>query len=112
MFFLLMFALMIFLCFSRELFQAPPLPRAIADRLAAAPDYLSKIPKIVQDQIFRAHGTMVVALKPLLEVLAFYFSTEYYTLQEFLPEMAPIFATHKMMISQAIALIASAGLSE
>ena len=112
MFFLLMFALMIFLCFSRELFQAPPLPRAIADRLAAAPDYLSKVPKIVQDQIFRAHGTMVVALKPMLEVLSFFFSSEFYTLQEFQPEMASIFNTHKMMISQTIALIASAGLSE
>ena len=43
-------------------------------------------------------------------MLAFYQSAEFLTLREFVPEIAPIFDTHRMMVSQAVALMASASL--
>lgn len=52
----------------QALFRAPPLPAPIAERLNSAPKYLVKIPKMVNDQLTRAHKELVVAQKPLLEV--------------------------------------------
>ena len=48
--------------------------------------------------------------KPLMELLAFHYGPELETLREFVPQVAPIFATHKMMLSQILALLASAGI--
>ena len=45
-----------------------------------------------------------------MELLSFYFSTEYYTLREFIPEIAPVFDQHKLYISESIAIIASASI--
>ena len=45
-----------------------------------------------------------------MELLAFHYSPELETLKEFVPEVAPVFDTHKMMLSQVLALLASAGI--
>ena len=72
-------------------FTAPPLPQAISDRLLSAPKHLTKVPKMVNDQLLRSQKEVMVSLKPLMEVLSFYFSTEFLTLQEFVPELAAVF---------------------
>ena len=83
----------------QALFTAPPLPQAINDRLLSAPKYLTKVPKMVNDQLLRSQKELMVALKPLVEVLAFYFSTEFLTLQEFVPELAAVFDTVSVCVS-------------
>ena len=75
----------------QSLFTAPPLPQAISVRLYSAPKYLTKVPKMVHDQLYRAQKEQMVAMKPAMEVLSFYFSTEFLTLQEFVPELALVF---------------------
>ena len=82
----------------QHLFTAPPLPQAISDRLVSAPKYLTKVPKLVNDKLLASQRDMMVALKPLIEVLSFYFSTEFLTLREFVPEIAPIFDTVSICI--------------
>ena len=46
---------------------------------------------MVNDQLLRSQKEVMVSLKPLVEVLSFYFSTEFLTLQEFVPELAAVF---------------------
>ena len=92
------------------MFKAPVLPRAITDRLSAAPKSIAKVPKLVNDQLVRAQREILISAKPLMELLSFYYSPEFITLKEFVPEIAPVFSTHKMMLSQALALMASAGI--
>ena len=66
---------------------------------------------MVNDQLVRAQKEILVCAKPLMELLAFHYCPEFLTLKEFVPEVAPVFATHKMMLSQALALLASAGMT-
>ena len=82
----------------QHLFTAPPLPQAISDRLVSAPKYLTKVPKLVNDKLLASQRDIMVALKPMIEVLSFYFSTEFLTLREFVPEIAPIFDTVSISI--------------
>ena len=77
----------------QHLFTAPPLPQPISERLASAPRYLTKVPKLVNDRLLGAQREIMVALKPMVEVLSFYFSTEFLTLREFVPEISAIFDT-------------------
>ena len=72
--------------------------------------YVIKTPKMVNDHLLKAQKELLVAYKPLLELLAFYYSPEFMTLREFVPEVAPVFATHRMMLSQALTLLTSAAI--
>ena len=80
------------------------------DRLAIAPKSISKVPKMVNDHLLKAQKEILVAYKPLLELLAFYYSPEYETLKKFIPEVRHVFEQHKIYISQVLALLASAGI--
>ena len=68
------------------------MPQAITDRLSAAPKAVSKGPKIINDQLVRAQKELIVATKPLLELLAFHYSPEFQTLKEFVPEISHVFS--------------------
>ena len=46
---------------------------------------------MVHDQLHRAQKEQFVAMKPAMKVLSFYFSVEFLTLQEFVPELAAVF---------------------
>ena len=94
----------------QSLFSAALLPQAIIDRLFAAPKYLSKGPKIINDHLLKAQREILIAYKPFIEILSFYFSQEFLTLKEFVPELAPVFDNHKMLLSQGLALLISAGI--
>ena len=45
----------------QTLFTAPPLPQAISDRMASAPRYLTKVPKLVNDQLSRSQKELMIA---------------------------------------------------
>ena len=87
----------------QALFLAPPLPQPISDRLYSAPKHLTKVPKMVHDQLHRAQKEQIVAMKPAMEVLSFYFSVEFLTLQEFVPELAAVFQSVSVCVVFAIA---------
>ena len=53
---------------------------------------------------------LVVAYKPLIELLSFYYSSEFETLTMFVPDITYVFEQHKWLLSQALALIVSSGL--
>ena len=94
----------------QPLFTPPKLPAAISDRFAMVPKYISRVPKMVNDHLCRAQKELAVAYKPFLEILSFYYSPQYESLKEILPEICPIMDSHKGLLSQGIALIVSAGL--
>ena len=53
---------------------------------------------------------LVVAYKPIVELLSFYYSSEFQTLTMFVPDITYVFEQHKMLLSQSLALIVSSGL--
>ena len=50
----------------------------------------------------------MVAYKPLIELLSFYYSSEFQTLKAFVPDITYVFDQHKMLLSQSLALMVSA----
>ena len=56
------------------------------------------------------HKELIVAYKPMIELLSFYYSSEFQTLQAFVPDITYVFDQHKMLLSQSLALMVSAGL--
>ena len=53
---------------------------------------------------------LIVAYKPIVELLSFYLSSEFETLKAFVPDITYIFNQHKMLLSQSLALMVSASL--
>ena len=94
----------------QPLFTPPDLPQAISDRLKNAPQSISKVPKMVNDHLLRAQRELAVAYKPFIELLSFYFSSQFKTLKEFIPEISHILESHKMLLSQSLALVVSSGI--
>ena len=94
----------------QPLFQPPKLPAAISDRFAMVPKYISRVPKMVNDHLARSQKELAVSYKPFLEILSFYYSPQYESIKDIIPEISPIMESHKGLLSQGIALIVSAGL--
>ena len=94
----------------QPLFAPPKLPQAITDKLTSAPKNISKVPKMVNDHLNRAQKEMAVAYKPFIEVLTFYYSTEFANLKEIVPEISQLLSSHKALLSQGLALMVSAGI--
>lgn len=94
----------------QPLFMPPKLPAAISDRFSMVPKYISRVPKMVNDHLCRAQKELAVSYKPFLEILSFYYSPQFESIKEILPEICPIMDSHKGLLSQGIALIVSAGL--
>ena len=94
----------------QPLFAPPKLPQAITDKLTSAPKNISKVPKMVNDHLNRAQKEMAVAYKPFIEVLSFYYTTEFANLKEIVPEISQSLSSHKALLSQGLALMVSAGI--
>ena len=94
----------------QPLFNAPKLPIAITSRLFAAPKNIAKVPKMVNDHLSRAQKELAVAYKPFMELLSFYYTDQFKTLKECIPEIAPVLDSHKGLLSQGLALMVSAGI--
>ena len=53
---------------------------------------------------------LIVAYKPLIELLSFYYSSEFQTLKAFMPDIKFVFDQHKMILSQSLALMVSSSI--
>ena len=94
----------------QPLFAPPQLPKAIHDKLQAAPKYISKVPKLVNEHLLKAQKELIIAQKPLAELLSFYYTEQFATIKDIIPEIAEILNAHKALLSQGIALTVSASL--
>ena len=94
----------------QPLFTAPALPQAISRLLFTAPKALSRGPKIMNTTLLRVQKELCVAYKPLLEVLNFFYSESCTFLIESVPEIKDRLATHKLQLSQTLAILISAAL--
>ena len=55
----------------QPLFAPAQLPKAIHDRLHSASKYLRKVPRLVNEHLSKAQKELVIANKPLVEMLSF-----------------------------------------
>ena len=53
---------------------------------------------------------LVIGYKPIIELLSFYYSAEFHTLTMYVPDVKYVFEQHKMLLSQVLALMVSAGI--
>ena len=94
----------------QPLFSPPQLPKAIHDRLYSAPKYISKIPKMVNEHLLKAQKELAIANKTFTETLSFYYSEQFITIKEIIPEISEVLENHKSLLSQGMALVISASL--
>ena len=91
-------------------FTAPALPQAISRLLFTAPKGISRGPKMLNTILLRVQKELCIAYKPLLEVLNFFYSDAYSFLIETVPDLKETLASHKLQLSQSLAIIVSSAL--
>ena len=94
----------------QPLFVAPALPQAVNRKLYTAPKSQSRVPKLVNSSLLRAQKELCVSYKPLIEVLNFFYSEAFVFLSDSVPELRAELARLKLLLSQGLAIVMSAGL--
>ena len=91
-------------------FSAPALPPAISRLIFTAPKGVARGPKILNTILLRVQKELCIAYKPLLEVLNFFYSEAYTFLIQTVPDLKETLASHKLQLSQSLAIIVSIAL--